>query len=109
MVSLPGHEEQESYSRVLPHDIGGYYDRHRDQIHSNPDNYYGGWEDDGEYYQDISRNIKDPWKAADEAEHNHQKAIFDLNQHKSIPTDEAEEQLFNHGQPGYYMARNQPK
>lgn len=104
MVSEPGSEEHESFSRLVPHDIGDYYDRHQNQIHGHPDTYYGGWEDNGEYYQDVSDNVKDPWQAAQRGEKDHQLAIYDLNQGKGIPTDEAEEQLFYHGQPGYYMA-----
>jgi len=92
MVSLPDYEQVQSYSRLTPRDIRDYITKHQDVL-EQPGNFYGGWEEDDpqgrpRWYHDVSRNIEDPWEAAEAAQGGHQKAVYDLNTNEVRNTPE---------------------
>jgi hypothetical protein len=96
MVSRPGYEQDQSYSRLQPQDIRDYVTKNQDVL-AHPDNYYGGWEEDGRWYHDISRNITDPEEATLDAIDGGQQAVYDLNQDKPVWTHEMLDQIRSPG------------
>lgn len=111
MVSLPNSERTTPVAEHDAEDIGSFHDEVRPVLDAHPDHYHGDWGDDGLAYQDVSRNIADPWEAARRGQEDDQLAIFDLNQGDSIDTPDAVNQLFWKGdleQPGYIFSRLHP-
>lgn len=104
MVSHPDTEEKVPFSQMMPHDISDYATRHENLIDA-PGNYLGGWEDGGQWYNDVSQNIVNPWDAAQTAENSNQLAIYDLNSDQAVDTDAAMAELYYGDTPGYRMAR----
>ena len=47
-------------------------------------NYLGGWEFEGEYYLDVSKNVMDLHEALLIAAKNNQKAIYDINKGEEV-------------------------
>ena len=108
MVSQEGTEDKTPFAYLNADDIGNFGQAHADEI-AQPGNYQGGWKgDDGQFYQDISQNHGNPWEAAQAAEDGNQIAMYDLNPGGGeVNTEEAMHELFDHGQPGYRMARHE--
>ena len=93
MVSLPraeGHEESGlTRDQVNGDNQADYMDRKWDKIHE-PNNYGGGWDEKGKWYNDVSKNFKDPWEAAGYAMKGDQAGVYDLDGYydpQGKPTD----------------------
>lgn len=107
MVSLPraeGHEENHvDADSIGGDDVADYVTRKWDTTHSRPDQYAGGWantgdEGDGKFYQDVSRNVKDPWEAAGYAMGGGQLGVYDLDgyyTHDGSPSEVPTRQFFH--------------
>lgn len=91
MVSLPkseGHEQHHPMDELSGKTLGDYGDRERKVINRDPRNSQGGWEQDRDWYNDVSRNYGDLWHADKDAYQGEQKAIYDLDRNRSVDTDE---------------------
>lgn len=86
MVSLPGTEERRPTETVTPHTEGDYHKRHWDQLNDDPDLYQGGWDDDGTFYTDLSRNDEDLYRTVGDAVATDQLGIYDLNRGQTLDT-----------------------
>jgi hypothetical protein len=90
MVSLPtseGHEEQVlSRPEVNGDNQTDYINRKWDTVHSHPDQYAGGWDEGGPWYNDVSRHVQDPRDAAELALSGGQKAVYDLDHGEEVST-----------------------
>lgn len=107
MVSLPNTERTSPADAHSADEIKNFHNDYRPVIDADPANHHGDWNADGLAYQDVSRNIKNPWEAAETGHNDDQLAIYDLNQDKSIDTPDAINQLFWKGdfdQPGYIFS-----
>jgi GNAT superfamily N-acetyltransferase len=101
MVSLPrseGHEESGlTRDQVNGDNQADYMDRKWDKIHE-PNNYGGGWDEKGKWYNDVSKNFKDPWEAAGYAMKGQQNGVYDLDGYydkDGKPTDVETPQFFH--------------
>lgn len=101
-VSLPkseGHEEQKlQRPEVNGDNQADYINRKWDVVHSQPDQYAGGWDQGGPWYNDVSRNFHDPWEAAGYALGGGQDSVYDLDGYydsQGGPSDVKTNQFFN--------------
>ncbi len=68
---------------LTPTAVAHYIEKHMFEL-SDPDNYLGGWVDDGIVYLDISTNISTIEEAASLGYSANQKAIWDVKNKESI-------------------------
>lgn len=113
MVSIPEHAGTPyPYDRLSPDQLAEFARSRRDVVNADDDTYMGGWreiDDDGDnWYDDVSENDLDPWSAARKADERGEKAVYDLNEDHSVPTDEMMMQTHWGGdpnQPGWIFSR----
>ena len=65
--SIMGHNTVDEFTNVFRSELAKHA------------HYLGGWEFEGEYYLDVSKNVMDLHEALMVAAKNHQTAIYDLN------------------------------
>ena len=89
MVSLEGLEViVDMFSDLSEDFINKACERYRPQAQQKSEYaYFGAWVDDNKLYLDLSMNIQDREVAIAYGHANHQKAIYDVNNDKSIYLD----------------------
>jgi hypothetical protein len=89
MVSLEGLEFIiDNFDDISDEEINKTCDRYRPQAQLRSEyTYFGAWVDDNKLYLDLSMNIQDREVAIAYGHANHQKAIYDVNNDKSIYLD----------------------
>ena len=115
MVSIPEHAGKPyPYDQLSPEQLAEFARSRRDVVNGDPDTYMGGWREidkDGDnWYDDVSENDLDPWSAARKADERREKGVYDLNEDRTIPTDEMMAQTHWGGdpnQPGWIFSRRQ--
>jgi hypothetical protein len=89
MVSLCKDSEFKTPIEHLNADhVRDFVDANADAL-SKPHNYLGGWLENGHFYLDVSTHIPEMNRATTEAVRNRQLGIYDLNNGRTIHTDEA--------------------
>ena len=100
MISRPEHAGKPyPYAEVTPERLDSYADEVEGVVNDSGVDSMGGWEEDGLWYDDVSENDLNPWSAATKANDREEKAVWDHNQGKSIPTDEMMYQTHWGGDP----------
>lgn len=90
-----GHEEHYPFGELSPDKLHDRINDKREVIESDPDNLNGGWkhtkpDKSQDWYNDVSKNFKDPWDAAGYAVGGDQKSVYDLDgyyDHEGDPAD----------------------
>lgn len=77
-------EEQVLFANLTENDLRNYYNENADLL-ALPNHYLGVWVDNGIAYLDVSVYEPNKKKALYIASHNHQLAIYDLGNQKTIP------------------------
>jgi hypothetical protein len=81
---------------LKPEHIANYANQHARQL-ASPDNYLGGWLDNGKFYLDVSTHRPSIDRAASDGVRANQLAIYDLNKGQAINTPDA---VWQAGDPG---------
>jgi GNAT superfamily N-acetyltransferase len=121
MVSLPGYEEVRPYDAqsaqgekkknwtsdepMSAKTLEDYNEKILPVLAQNPDNRQGGWADDGDWFDDVSRHHTDIWDAAKQAygekEEDAQHGFYDVK--NGISPSPLE--FIYKGEPAFFMAR----
>ena len=73
---------------LTPQHISDFVNKHTAEL-SHPDNYLGGWLDNGKFYLDISSHVPHLGRATTEAVRAQQLGIYDLGRGQTLGTEEA--------------------